>query len=114
MTVCVMLSNGFLNTLDLRISEQPCHWLQSGSANSKIMRAVCQQDGRWRLLLANGEWAHANLQSYWVLPAGCLIGLSWRLAGNSKASCLTSLHWQHSATIRRLLAKLRYPLPPDD
>jgi len=106
-----MLSNGFLNILDLRISDQPFNWLQPRMVERRISRAICYQSGGWCLFFADGARIDAQLSGHWVLSGGLLIGLSWRTADASKAMCLTSLRWQDPNTIRRLLVRLRLPVP---
>ena len=106
-----MLSNGFLHILDLRISEQPFGWLQSRIRARCISRAICYQNGGWSLFFADGELVEAHLSGHWVLSGGLLLGLSWRTSDARKAMCITSLRWQDPDTIRRLLVRLRLPLP---
>jgi hypothetical protein len=106
-----MSSNGFLQILDLNIFRLP--WLLRMGQNPSlgIVRAVAQPSGSWVLFTADGAHHDARLIGGWVLAKGTLLGLCWQARGIGRLAAYTSVRLQAPDVGRRLLARLRWPLP---
>ena len=108
MAICVMSSNGFLHSLDLRMLDLP--GCTSRRRQRRIIRAIAHPDDDWTLCSADGRLWRVRLSGGWMLADGVLIGLRWRdLTGRTFAG-LTSLRCQPDATGRRLRVRLRWPV----
>jgi hypothetical protein len=106
-----MSSNGFLQILDLRVISLP--WLMTVGpfAYRQIRRAVLLPTGGWALFTADGERRDARLLGGWVLAGGVLTGLRWQTEAGEFLGAVTSTRMQTPDVGRRLLARLKWPLP---
>ncbi|HJP39142.1 MAG: hypothetical protein QF483_08485 [Gammaproteobacteria bacterium] len=105
-----MLSNGFLQILDLKIISLPRFLRFGWPAHRHINRVVAQSTGSWNLFVSDGRCLDARLVSSWVLANGLLLGLRWQTADGRCFAAVTSIRLQAPITGRRLLTRLRWPL----
>lgn len=111
MPVCIMSSNGFLQILELRIIELPRLMRIGHVARRRVVRAVARPTGLWTLFTLDGEHHDARLIGSWVLARGALLGLRWHSEDGRYLHAVTSVRVQTPDVGRRLLARLRWPLP---
>ncbi len=111
MTVCVISLNGFLQILDLKIYRLPWLLRIGQLPRWRVIRAVAQHTGAWTLFTADGEQHDVLIEGCWVLGRGSLLGLRWRTATGRSLYALTSIRLQERNVGRRLLVRLRWPLP---
>ena len=62
-----MSSNGFLQTLDLKLIELPWLMRAGQSSNRRVVRAVAGPTGSWTLFTADDGRHDARLVGGWVL-----------------------------------------------
>lgn len=106
-----MSSNGFLLILDLKIFELPWLLRIGQSPRRRVVRAVALPTGSWTLFTAGDACHGARLVGSWVLGRGRLIGLRWQAEDGRQFTAVTSIRLQTPGVSRRLLARLRWPLP---
>ncbi len=106
-----MSSNGFLQILDLRVFELPRLLRIGQPRRRRVIRAVAQSTGSWTVFTAAGGCHQARLTGGWVLSRGALIGLCWRGEDDRSFAAITSVRLQAPGIGRRLLTRLRWPLP---
>lgn len=111
MPVCVISLNGFLQILDLRIPRLPWLLRAGQGPGRRVARAVVRPTGSWALFTADGRCHEASLVGGWVLARGVLLGLRWRAVDGRHLTAVTSIRLQAPGVGRRLLARLRWPLP---
>lgn len=110
MPIYVMLSNGFLQILDLRIYNLPTLFRIGASSCRHVVRAIAGPDGSWTLMTADGVRHDAQLTGGWRVADGALIGMLWRDADRRSLVAWTSVRLQTDTVGRRLLVRLRWPL----
>jgi len=100
-----------LQILDLQTLELPLP-LRIGQLRCRqVERAVAGPAGGWTLITADGGLHDARLCGGWILSRGFLIGLRWRTAGGLSVWAVTSVRVLTPDIGRRLLTRLRWPLP---
>jgi len=111
MPVCAISLNGFLQILDLKIPRLP-GLLRVGQRPGRcVERAVARPSGSWALFTTDGGCHEARLIGGWVLAGGVLLGLRWRGKNGRYLAAVTSVRLQAPGVGRRLLVRLRWPLP---
>lgn len=106
-----MSSNGFLQILDLKIISPPRLMPVGRFARPRVRRVVARSTGVWTLFTEDGKRRDARLIGGWVLAKGLLIGLRWRTEDGVSLDSVTSTRIQTPDVGRRLLTRLRWPLP---
>jgi len=106
-----MSSNGFLQILDLKIFKLPWLLWIGQLPRRRIVRVVAHPTGSWTLFTADGDCHDARLVGAWVLGRGALLGLHWQAEGGRHLAAVTSVRVQAPGVGRRLLTRLRWPLP---
>jgi len=106
-----MSSNGFLQILDLKIFRLPRLLRIGQRPHRQVIRVVAHATGSWVLFTADGDCHEARLVGGWVLGMGRLLGLRWQVADGRHLVAFTSIRSQAPGVGRRLLARLRWPLP---
>ena len=111
MTVCVISLNGFLQILDLKIFSLPRLLRLGQRPHRRVVRVVGHASGSWMLFTFDGCCHDAHLIGGWALAKGGLLGLRWQTADGQCFYAMTSIHLQTPDVGRRLLVRLRWPLP---
>ncbi len=106
-----MSLNGFLQILDLKIYRLPWLFRIGQLPRRRVIRVVAQSTGAWVLFTSDGKQHDALLRGRWVLARGGLLGLRWRTTGGGSLFAVTSIRLQECNAGRRLLVRLRWPLP---
>jgi len=100
-----------LQILDLKTLELPLALRIGHSRCRQVERAVAGAAGGWTLMTADGGLHDARLVGGWILSRGTLIGLRWRTAEGLSLAAVTSVRVLTPDIGRRLLTRLRWPLP---
>jgi hypothetical protein len=106
-----MSSNGFLQILDLKVFRLPRLLRVGQRPHRHVIRVVVHATGSWILFTADGGYHDGRLVGGWVLARGRLLGLRWQTADGRHLVAFTSVRLQAPGVGRRLLARLRWPLP---
>jgi len=106
-----MSSNGFLQILDLKIISLPWQNRAGPFACRRVIRMVARPTGLWTLFTADGQRHDARLIGGWVLARGVLIGFRWQTEDSMHLNAITSVRLLTPDIGRRLLTRLRWPLP---
>jgi hypothetical protein len=111
MTVCGMSLNGFLQILDLKIFRVPRLLRIGQRPHRRVVRVLGHTTGAWVLFTFDGACHDAHLIGGWALARGRLLGLRWQTADGQCLYVITSAYIQTPDVGRRLLVRLRWPLP---
>lgn len=80
-------------------------------AGRQVIRVIAVPTGLWNLFTYDGQRHEARLIGGWVLARGALLGLRWQAEDGQYLDAVTSVRMQSPDVGRRLLARLRWPLP---
>jgi len=100
-----------LQILDLKTLKLPLPLRIGQSRRRQVERAVAGPAGGWTLMTVDGGLHDARLVGGWILSRGALIGLRWRTAEGRSLAAVTCVRVLTPDIGRRLLTRLRWPLP---
>ena len=105
-----MWSNGFYQTLELELPDPSGVVLRfSGSG---IRRVIAHASGRWSLDLGQDACFEVELLHGWIGGGGRLVGLRWMSREGCRFVCGLCCLDPDRDRWRRLLVRLRVPMPP--
>ncbi len=104
-----MWSNAFCQTLELEFPDGSGTFYRL--FGFRIRRIVAHASGDWSLQLRSGERVRVRLEHGWIAASGRVVGLRWVGDQRSRYDCGIFCVEPRRADWRRLLVRLRVPMP---